>query len=93
MKESVTTKLQAQLQSLRTVLPSENGGPLLRVFDEFMQQHEFGLALHVVCDFILDRDPPWVDKSILEWVESLHAVMGIDDGCVQALRNKKAVRQ
>ena len=61
----------------------------LDLFDEFMQQHEFGLALHVVCDFILDPDSPPANKSTVDQIQGLHIAMKIDDRCVEELQNHK----
>ena len=89
MKEVVSKELQAQLQSLRPVLLTERGHSYLEIFDEFVQQHELGLALHAVCDFILDPDSPQVDESTVDQIQRLHAAMKIDDRCVEELRSRK----
>jgi hypothetical protein len=89
MEEGAMKELQAQLQALRPVLLTEHGHSFLDLFDEFMQQREFGLALHAVCDFILDPDSPRVSKSILDQIQRLHAAMRIDDRCVEELQTQK----
>jgi hypothetical protein len=68
---------------------SQGGHSFLDLFDEFMQQREFGLALHAVCDFILEPDSPRVSRSILDQIQHLHAAMGIDDGCIEELQAQK----
>ena len=56
------------------------------MFDEFVEQHEFELALHVVCDLILDSVSPQPSKSILDQIRDLHTAVRIDDSCVQKLQ-------
>ena len=88
MEENAIQKLQAQLKALRPVLLTRHGHSFLDLFDEFMQQREFGLALHAVCDFILEPDSPRVNRSTLDQIQQLHVAMDIDDGCIQELRRK-----
>jgi hypothetical protein len=89
MDQRATQELQGQLQSLRQVLQTERGQSFLDLFDEFMQQREFGLALHAVCDFILGPGSPPVSKSTVEQIRRLHAAMKIDDRCIEELQNQK----
>lgn len=84
-----TTEIHAQLQSLRSVLLSELNHSFLDLFDEFMQQREFGLALHAVCDYILQPDSPRVSESIVEQIRRLHIAMKIDDHCAEEVQNQK----
>ena len=52
--------LQPQLEVLKSVFPlNERQNEL---FDEFVREHEFGLALHIVCDHILESNSGAVDK-------------------------------
>jgi hypothetical protein len=89
MGENAMNELQAQLQVLRPVLLTEKARSFLDLFDEFMEQREFGLALHVVCDFFLDPNSPRVSGSIIDQIQRLHAVMRIDDRCVEELQSQK----
>ena len=89
MERCATEELQAQLQSLRPMLVTERGHSFLDLFDEFMQQHEFGLALHAVCDYILQPDSPRVSKRTVDQIHRLHAAMKIEDQCVEELQNQK----
>ena len=88
MEASSRIALEGQLQALRPLLLTEHGKSLVELFDEFMQQHDFGLALHVVCDFILDSDSPPVSKSVLDQIRKLHVVMEIEDKCVEELQKR-----
>jgi hypothetical protein len=89
MERSATEELQTQLQSLRMLLADERGHSFLDLFDEFMQQREFGLALHAVCDYLLQSDSPRVSKLTVEQIHRLHNAMKIDDQCVEDLQNQK----
>jgi hypothetical protein len=86
MEESTMKELEGRLQDLRPVLLTERDNSFLDLFDEFMQQREFELALHAVCDFILDPDSPPVSRAILDQIQRLHILMRIDDHCVEKLQ-------
>jgi hypothetical protein len=85
MERSIMREVQAQLQSLRPLLLTERGQSLLDFFDEYVEQREFELALHIVCDFLLETNSPQVNKSTIDKIQHLHAAMKIDDGCVEKL--------
>jgi hypothetical protein len=55
-----------------------------------MEQREFELALHVVCDSLLELRSPPVAKSIVDQIQLLHSAMRIQDGCVDELLKKNA---
>jgi len=88
VEEAVRKKLQAQLKNLRSVLVTERGEAFRDLFDEFLEHHEFELALHTLCDFVLESDSPPVTTTILEQIQHLHASMKINDSCVERLRKK-----
>jgi hypothetical protein len=88
MEENTMKEVQERLQALRPVLLGERGHSFLDLFDEFMQQREFGFALHTLCDFILDPDSPQVSKSILDQIQRLHALMKIDDHCLEEIETR-----
>jgi hypothetical protein len=90
MKEAVREELRTHLRSLRPLLLNEPGCSFLDLFDEFLQEHEFGLALHVVCDFILQPDSPKVSKATVDQIQRLHTEMEIDDRCVEELQKRLA---
>jgi hypothetical protein len=83
--------LKGQLQTLRDSVPALKDDPqYLEVFDEFLREYEFGLALETLCDFLLEPRVPLVSEALLEQIENLHQQMHVEDG-VRNLRNK-AVR-
>lgn len=81
-------EMSQKLGSLRPVLPT--GGDLNSplVFDEFLREHEWGLALHVVCDYLLEPTTQAVPTAVIQQIQTLHEVMGIQDTCVADLRRK-----
>ena len=80
------TDIRGELNGLRLVLPE--GGKECALFDEFIREDEFGLALHVVCDYLLTPDSARVDHGTTSRIERLHFAMGIDDGCLLAIAKK-----
>jgi hypothetical protein len=58
------------------------------LFDEFVRECEFGLALHAVCDYLLEPLTPAVGEATTERIQALHESMKILDDCVAKLRQK-----
>jgi hypothetical protein len=88
VRDSVRRKLLVELEALRSVLTTEKGGRFLELFDEFVDHHEFELALHSVCDFVLASGSPPVATTTVDQILMLHQAMEIDDDCVEKIRNK-----
>jgi hypothetical protein len=76
-----------KLASLRPVL-STGGDDANQLFDDFVREHEWGLALHVVCDYLLEPKSQAAPTAVIQQVETLHEAMGIVDTCVADLRRK-----
>jgi hypothetical protein len=89
MEPRTAEELGTKLQLLRPLLQTERGQSFLDLFDEFVRECEFGLALQVVCDYSLQPDSPKVSKSVVDQIRRLHAAMKIDDRCVEQLQNQK----
>ncbi len=81
-------EIESQLKSLRGLL-TDKGGVFLDTFDEFMEQREFGLALHVVCDFLLQSDAPSLSEDLHVRIHQLHTAMGMDDSRIRELSARK----
>jgi hypothetical protein len=88
VEEALRKQMQGQLQNLRSVLVTERSRAFLDLFDEFLEHHEFELALHTLCDFVLESDSPPVAATIVDQIQLLHSGMKINDSCVEQLRNK-----
>lgn len=83
------SKIRSELQLLRPLLLTSEGRGFLALFDEFLREHEFGLALHALCDYMLEPSSPRVSESTIRAIQDLHFLMEIDDSCVADMRNKQ----
>ncbi len=81
-----------KLTSLRAALSERQDLNAHRLFDEFVREHEWGLALHVVCDFLLEPTTPAASAALIQQIEALHKAMSIEDTCVADLREKAKQR-
>jgi len=66
----------------------ERGASALKWFDEFLSENELDLALHVVCDFLLETESPPESPELSARLQSLLSKMEIVDDCVLRLRQK-----
>jgi hypothetical protein len=81
-------EVNEKLARLRAMLSTAGGFNSSEVFDEFVREHEWGLALHVVCDYLLEPTAQAAPEAVIQQIQSLHAAMGIEDTCVADLRGK-----
>lgn len=82
-------ELTIELQTLRALFPpSETGITAVKYFDEFLSVNELGLALHVVCDFLLEPDQLPTSRELQAQLQRLHSKMEIVDDCVSRLQQK-----
>ena len=82
--------LKTRLESLRGVFSAGIKADVYSaLFDDFLANREFGLALEVLCDFLLEPDVrPASDLEVNE-IASLHALMEVEDQCFLRLSNKR----
>jgi hypothetical protein len=80
--------LRVGLSPLRRLLGEDRE----RWFDEYMDHNEFGLALHVVCDSLLEEKELVVDDRTIEAIETLHEKMQLVDACGTQLRQRRCMR-
>jgi len=78
-------ELKAQLQELKEGLPEGVDLKRPQLFDEFLREHEFELALHVLCDYLLEPTTQPAAPTVVKLIEKLHASMQIVDNCVADL--------
>ena len=79
----------SQLEALRTVFSrGPEGSKYLGFFCEYLSVNEFELALHAVCDFLIEPTTPAVDKTAVDRIERLHKLMKLEDDCTGELREK-----
>jgi len=82
-------ELGTQLEELKDVLPGKLDPQWSQLFDELLRAHEFGLALHVLCDYRLEPTTPPAAPAVVKLVEKLHASMQIVDNCVTDLHAER----
>jgi hypothetical protein len=80
-------QMAQKLTKLKPVLAMAND-EVNRFFEEFVREHEWELALHIVCDYLLEPETQAVSMDVIPEIEDLHAVMGILDTCGADLRRK-----
>jgi hypothetical protein len=89
-RQSRGAELRTRLETLRPIFPSGGKGETFcALFDEFLENREFGLALEVLCDFLLEPDVPPPSETEFNEIALLHALMEKQDDCLQRLRDKR----
>jgi hypothetical protein len=89
-QQSSGPELRTRLETLRPIFSS--GGKsetFCALFNEFLENREFGLALEVLCDFLLEPDVSLPSEIELNEVAELHALMEVQDDCLLRLRGKR----
>jgi hypothetical protein len=82
--------LKTRLESLRGLLSPEIKAEVYSaLFDDFLSNREFGLALEVLCDFLLEPHVRPVSEAELNEIASLHVLMEVEDQCFLRLREKR----
>lgn len=85
-----TIQLQNSLLLLAEVFEGDAASPYRNSFEEFMREHEFGLALHSVCDYLILEGHELITPSHLTLIMELHAAMQIQDDCLPELERARA---
>jgi hypothetical protein len=89
-RQSHWAELRARLEALCPVFPSGGRGETCcALFDEFLENREFGLALDVLCDFLLEPETRSVTEAELKDIAALRARMEVDDQYFLRLRDKR----
>lgn len=84
-----TEELRSELRELRQVLPeTSDTEDYLGLFEEFVCECEFDLALHNVCDYLLEPGTPSVAMETIVRIQALHATLEVQDDCVERLKAK-----
>ena len=81
-------ELKDRLRGLKPLFATGTGPEYAHVFDEFVDHDEFDLALHVICDFLLEPTtaPPQLED--LREIDALHQMMDVIDDCMKRLGEK-----
>jgi hypothetical protein len=80
--------MKAKLSPLGAVLSTGGDVNWPEVFDEFVEQHEWELALHLVCDYLLEPTSQAAPEAVIRQIQSLHEARGIENTYVADLREK-----
>lgn len=82
--------VKIRLESLRPLFSTGIKGEVYcSLFDEFLANREFGLALEVLCDFLLEPEVRSPGEIQLNEIAELHALMEVQDQCFLRLRKKR----
>ena len=79
---AINRDVQTALLKLSDLLSSDNTVSYKALFEEFMDEHEFGLALHVICDYLAAEGVGAINSHSLALVDCLHRDMHIEDDCI-----------
>jgi hypothetical protein len=80
-------ELSNRILQLRSLLSGARD-QTFEIFDEFLREHEFDLALHVVCDFLIASPTVCLSSAVFNEIRDLHKQMGIEDRCISDLEKK-----
>jgi hypothetical protein len=80
--------LAERLELLRGVFSEASARPFADLFDEFIQEQEYGLALDTLCDYLVESGRP-LSKEDLGQIEHLHTAMEMDPERVAGLKKAK----
>jgi hypothetical protein len=76
--------LRSSLLDLRTLLMLDAATQYH--FDEFLEANEFEVALHALCDYLLEQPVMSVGLEEIRRIEDLHQKMQLRDECSAELR-------
>ena len=80
-------ELSSRLQVLRPLLLRQERAACLNWFDEYLEHNELGLALDVLCEYLLEPGAPRVTEAELGQLEALFSIMGVQNRpCIAALQ-------
>jgi hypothetical protein len=89
-RESHWAELRTRLRALRPIFPSGGRGETYcLLFDKFLENREFGLALDVLCDFLLEADVPPPTETEFNQIAVLHTLMEVQNDCLLRLLDKR----
>lgn len=83
--------LRSNLLGLRHLF-ARNGdqGNAVGYFDETLEANEFEIALHALCNCLQSAPMLRITDTDIDIIDLLHQNMGLDDGCVTALRRRES---
>lgn len=85
----MTEMLQKSLATLSEVFVEEGASSYKESFEEFLREHEFGLALHSVCDYLISEGVGQITLDRIMLIQELHSAMRLQDNCVSELESAR----
>lgn len=83
-------ELRKRLEALRYIFPSGARGETYScLYDDFIENREFGLAVDVLCDFLLESESPPPSENEFHAIAELHALMELGNSTLLRLRDKR----
>jgi hypothetical protein len=83
------TEVRELLLPLESIFDSSSTGSRSReFFRETLDANELEVALHAVCDFLLESPSVRVNETDLNRIRSAHQVMVIEDDCIEKLSGR-----
>jgi len=86
--EKARQNLTDKFHPLRAALAKQEDLGDLELFDTLVDNYEFELALHFLCDYLLEQQGCGTDIDTIERIAVLHSEMEIQDNCVALLSAK-----
>ena len=87
--EGLWAKLNIRLLALSGAFgESAEGKNSRESFEEFLEANEYEIALHILCDFLLEHEPVVLTEGLLNEISELHTMMKLDDNRGEAMRRK-----
>jgi len=78
--------VSALLRELETALVNDQGFQNSRnLFNEYLESNELELALHLVCDALLEQPHNKPSATALRFIADVHKAMDLQDDCVEKL--------
>jgi hypothetical protein len=82
-------EMTPRLMALRPLFSlNENLASYRDFFDELLEANEFEVALHALCDFLMEPGIPGIGLEEIEEIEKIHQRMKLEDNCGTGLRAK-----
>lgn len=60
----------------------------LAFYKGFLDANLYEVALHVLCDHLIEHAPRSLTPEVIANIAELHSLMGLQDDCVSALNKK-----
>jgi hypothetical protein len=82
-------EINSRLRQMIGLFDDQPGGATYRdYFEETLDANELEIALHALCNFLLETTTRPVAESVVVQIGALHGAMGLEDECVSKLREK-----